>query len=100
MNLDPKSTSNVTTFVYDARDRQFALNLSEGPEDSEYTFEHDKEKGVFRLRWSDGEVEVFRDKPVRHLVLEPDPETGEFRPVVKRGRPAYLHLSREEREVR
>jgi hypothetical protein len=67
---------------------------------SAFAFEHDCQKGIFRLRPSDGEVEAFRDKPVRHLVVEPDAQTGEFRPVVKRGQPTYLYLCREEREVR
>ena len=29
-----------------------------------FSFEHDREKGIYRLTWSDGRVEVFRDKPV------------------------------------
>jgi hypothetical protein len=65
-----------------------------------YTFEHDREKGVFRLKSSDGDVEVFRDKPVRYLVVEPDRESGELRPAIKRGHPTYLYLCREEREIR
>jgi hypothetical protein len=43
--------------------------------------------------------ERFRDNPVRHLVVEPDPQTGEMRPVTERGQPAYFYLSREEREL-
>jgi hypothetical protein len=39
-------------------------------------------------------------QPIRHLVVEPDPETGELKPVVERGSPTYLYLCREEREVR
>ncbi len=70
------------------------------PRTTLFDWEHDPDKGIFRIRWPDGEVEVFRDKPIRHLVVEPDPETGEFQPVVKRGCPTYLYLSREEREVR
>jgi len=65
-----------------------------------YTFEHEREKGIFRLKWSDGELEVFRDKPTRYLVVEPDRETGELRPAITRGYPTYLYLCREEREVR
>ena len=65
-----------------------------------FAFEHDDAKGVFRLTWADGRVEVFRDQPVRHLVLEADAQTGELKPVVRRGSPWFLHLSREEREVR
>jgi hypothetical protein len=37
-----------------------------------YTFERDREKGVFRLKWPNEKVDVFRDKPVRYLVVEPD----------------------------
>ncbi len=55
-----------------------------------FAFEHDAEKGIFRLTWADGKVEVFRDKPARHLVVEPDPETGEMKPVVKCGKPDVL----------
>jgi len=65
-----------------------------------YTFEHEREKGIFRLKWSDGELEVFRDKPTRYLVVEPDRETAELRPAITRGYPTYLCLCREEREVR
>jgi hypothetical protein len=68
--------------------------------DPPHAFEQDKETGVFCLRWPDGEVEVFPDKPVRYLVIEPDAETGELKPVLKRGKPTYLCLCREEHEVR
>ncbi len=43
-------------------------------------------------------TERFRDKLVRYLVVEPDPETGELRPAVKAGGPVYLYLCREDRE--
>jgi hypothetical protein len=69
------------------------------PRTPSFTFEHDKQKRLFVLTWPDGKTEKFRDNPVRHLMVEPDPGTGEMRPVIKRGRPAYLYLSREEREV-
>jgi hypothetical protein len=59
-----------------------------------FEFEHDKRNRLFILTWPDGRTESFRDNPVRHLVVEPDPETGEMRPVIKRGQPAYLYLSR------
>jgi hypothetical protein len=65
-----------------------------------YTFEHERERGIFRLKWSDVEVEVFRDKPTRYLVVEPDRETGELKPVITRYYPTYLYLCREEREAR
>ena len=56
-------------------------------ENPTFAFEHDVPKGVFRLTWADGRVEVFRDQPVRHLVLEADAETGELKPVVRGGVP-------------
>jgi hypothetical protein len=64
-----------------------------------FTFAHDKQKGHFVLTWPDGRTERFRDNPVRHLVVEPDPETGEMRPVTRYRQPTYLYLSREEREL-
>ena len=73
-----------------------------GPDDPpppRYRFEHDPAARVFRLTAADGTVEAFRDNPTRYLCVEPDPESGEMRPVVKRGRPVYLHLCREEREA-
>ena len=65
-----------------------------------FRFEHDPAARVFRLTTADGTVEVWRDNPTRFLCVEPDPETGAMRPVTKRGRPVYLYLCREEREVR
>ena len=110
MYFDPQPNPEYcTTFTYFREDPTVARDASAEPGPIEpappeppppFTFEHDREKGVFRLRWSDGEVEVFRDKPIRHLVVEPDAETGEIRPVLKRGGPTYLYLCREEREVR
>jgi hypothetical protein len=80
MNLEGQSGPVITTYTYSTR-------VDGGPT---YRFEHDPEKGIFRIRWPDGRVELFRDKPVRHLVIEPDAETGEMTPVVKYGRPMYL----------
>jgi hypothetical protein len=51
------------------------------------------------LTGPDGKTEVFRDNPTRHLSVVPDPQTGEMKPVMKYGRPTYLWLCREEREV-
>jgi hypothetical protein len=45
------------------------------------TLEHDTQKQLFVLTHPDGKTEHFRDNPARHLVIEPDPETGEMRPV-------------------
>jgi hypothetical protein len=52
------------------------------------------------LTGPDGSTECFRDNPTRYLVVEPDAETSEMTPVLKRGRPTYLYLCREEQEVR
>ena len=117
MNPEPQPWPRVTTYpysydnavrlttVYDpAGPRQepppMPAEPSPQPRPALFDWEHDREKGIFRITWPDGEVEVFRDKPVRHLVVEPDAGTGEMKPVVKRGYPTYLYLSREEREVR
>ena len=82
--------NNVTTFVY-----------GEEPPGPAFQFSHNREKRLFVLSWSDGRIEKFRDNPARQLVVEPDadsdsdPETGELRPVIKRGRPVYVYLCRE-----
>jgi hypothetical protein len=89
MDSEPQSGPLITTYTYSAPI----------PSRPTYHFEHDPENGIFRIRWPDGTVEVFRDKPVRYLVVEPDAETGDVTPVVKYGRPTYLYLCREEREV-
>ena len=79
---------HTTTFVYDAGP----------PRPPAFTFSHDKEKGLFILTWADGRIEKFRDRPARQLSVEPDPDTGELRPVIKNGLPVFLYLCREERE--
>jgi hypothetical protein len=63
-----------------------------------FSFTHDTAMGRFILTNSDGTTELFRDKPVRYLVVEPDSDTGEMRPAAKHGRPVYLYLCREDRE--
>jgi hypothetical protein len=116
MNFDSQFSSRIVTFTYDSANRlvdvsEIGVGPSESPElpresldyqsrAAAFGFEHDPQKGIFRLERADGEVEVFRDKPARYLVVEPDSETGEVKPVVERGRPVYLYLCREEREVR
>ena len=77
----------VTTYTYEI-----------GEEPWQFTFTHDPAKGVFVLAKPDGTTERFRDNPERHLVVEPDPVTGELRPAVKRGQPTYIYLCREQRE--
>jgi hypothetical protein len=79
--------SRVTTYTY-----------SYDPEPPLYEFERQEEKGVFAVTGPDGKTDYFRDRPTRYLVVEPDPETGEFAPAVKRRRPVFLWLCREERE--
>jgi hypothetical protein len=63
-----------------------------------YHFEHDKKKHLFVLTAPDGKPEYFRDNPARHLLVEPDPESGGLRPVIMRWKPAYVYLCCEERE--
>jgi hypothetical protein len=85
---DEGAAGSVTTYTYFVEAAPGAFH-----------FVHDNAKGVFVLTKRDGTTERFRDKPVRHLVVEPDPETGELRPAIKGGVPVYLHLCREEREM-
>jgi hypothetical protein len=79
----------VTTYGFPAETRVPTLG-----------FVHDEQKKLFVLTMPDGTTEYFRDRPARQLLVEPDPETGELKPVINRGRPVYLYLCREEREVR
>jgi hypothetical protein len=79
----------LATYVY-----SFALECPPS-----FRFAHDKEKRLFVLTWPDGRVERFRDNAARQLMVEPDPETGALRPVIKRGEPVYVYLCREEREL-
>ena len=79
---------HAATFVYDAGP----------PRPPAFTFSHDKEKGLYILTWADGRIEKFRDKPARRLSVEPDPKTGELRPVIRNGLPVIIYLCREERE--
>jgi hypothetical protein len=51
------------------------------PDTPAFVFEHDKRNRLVILTWPDGRTERFRDNPVRHLLVEPDPQTGEMRPV-------------------
>jgi hypothetical protein len=60
--------------------------------------EHDRKKKLYRFTDQDGKTDVFRDEPVRFLIVEPDRETGELRPATYGGLPQYLYLCREERE--
>ena len=114
MNFDSSSPEYaVVTYTYDASGRPIdrrgasASALGAAPDDATvaaapltlFAFEHDKQKRLFILKRPDGKVEHFRDNPARQLLVEPDPETGVMRPVVRRGQPVYLYLCREEREL-
>jgi hypothetical protein len=61
-----------------------------------FDFEHDAQKRVVCVSSSDGQVGVFRDRPIRYLVVRPHPKTGELVPVTRRGEPVCLYLCREE----
>jgi hypothetical protein len=68
--------------------------------DSVWMIEHDPDRGTFRLTGPDGKVSIFRDKPVRHLVLQAHYQTGELEPRIVHGsdpRPMYLYLCPEAR---
>ncbi len=82
-----EATPGVVTFTYEAR---------EAPR--QFSFAHDRARGLYVVIQPDGTTELFRDNPVRYLVVEPDPQSGEVRPAVKFGRPVYLYLCREHRE--
>ncbi len=112
MNDDSAMPPEATVYSYDCRSQLSAVRGWSGPaptaeeltalvlrERPTFAFEHDARKGTFRLTWADGRVEEFRDKPVRHLSVEPD-ESGALKPVIRRGGPVYLYLCREEREER
>jgi hypothetical protein len=90
----------ISSFAYDGAGRTTTYTYSYNPGPPLYELEHLQEKGLFALVGPDGQTEYFRDRPARYLVVEADPETGEFAPVVKNRRPVLLWLCREEREVR
>jgi hypothetical protein len=62
--------------------------------------DHDRDKKLYRIIDHDGESDLFRGEPLRFLIVEPDRETGELKPVTDGGQPRYLYLCREERESR
>jgi hypothetical protein len=68
--------------------------------DSIWVIEHDPDQGTFRLTGPDGKTSTFRDKPVRHLVLQAHYQTGELEPRIVHGshpRPMDLYLCPEQR---
>jgi hypothetical protein len=99
---DPSQTDAYATqpaHVHDEAAIGSVTYTYEIPEDPRlFSFAHDRTKCVFIITKRDGSTELFRDNPVRHLVVEPDPQTGELRPMAKCGRPVYLYLCREQRE--
>jgi hypothetical protein len=62
MKPEPQSAPLIRTFTYSAP----VLSRQTFP------FEHDPEERILRIRCLDGRVPVFRDRPVRQLVIEPD----------------------------
>ena len=82
-----EATPGVVTYTYE---------VCEAPR--HFSFAHDRTRGLYVVTGPDGTTELFRDNPVRYLVVEPDPQTGELQPAVKYGRPVYLYLCREQRE--
>ena len=110
MNEDRPGPTATTIYSFDSENRLTNVTEYTGPVPTPeamaarptpaFSFEHDAQKGLFRLTWADGTVEVYRDRPARHLVVEPDPATGAMKPVLKRGNPTYLYLCREDRESR
>jgi hypothetical protein len=60
--------------------------------------EHDRDKRLFRVVGPEGRTSVFRDEPVRFVVVVRDPRTGETMPMLRYGEPEYLDLCPEERE--
>jgi hypothetical protein len=57
--------------------------------------EHDPEKRALRLTRPDGTTIAFRDKPVRFLVVEPDPKSGKLRPALSMGKAKVMYLCPE-----
>ncbi len=98
--------SRTTTYTYDGQGRRrYALgengqgSVPHAAPPFPLDWEHIPDKRLFALT-ADGSTEYWSDNPTRYLVVETDPATGEIKPVLKRGRPVYLWLCREEREAR
>ena len=72
--------------------------FTNSPRSPRVKVEHDRETRVFRIVESNGRTAVFRDEPVRFLVVVRSPQTGETMPVMRYGEPEYLYLCREERQ--
>ena len=91
----------------DAEPRLVSVSKDDGAPRYVYAFpgrpcrvrvEHDRDKRLFRIVGPDGKTSVFRDEPVRFVVVVRDPRTGDTMPMLRYGEPEYLDLCREERE--
>jgi hypothetical protein len=90
-----RSAHKVLTQVFSYRDPQ---------PDQVWSIEHDEEKRIYRMTGPEGELDFFRAELVKYLVVVPVDRQGEevepdFRHGIH-GRPRYLYLCAEEREVR
>jgi hypothetical protein len=91
-DLDPQPDlvadyDGVIRYVYSVAERPCRVKV-----------EHDRDKRLFRILGPDGKTRVFRDEPLRFLVVARNPQTGETTPMLRYGEPEYLDLCREERE--
>jgi hypothetical protein len=82
---------NIMTDTYDCEGKNVTITYSV-PFGPTATCDHDRDKRLFRLTEPDGKTTEFHDRAVRCLVVEPDPETGEMEPVMRRGRPKVICL--------
>jgi hypothetical protein len=83
-----RNVGKVVTYVYSA-----------GPQPPPAIVQRDDSKRLFVITMPDGTVDRYRDRPVRHLIVEPDPKTGGMWPAIKDGKPATIWLCREEVEA-
>jgi hypothetical protein len=79
---DPSGRITTFTYYYDL-------------EVSPMQIDHDRERRLFEIIGPDRKMTEFHDRAVRSLVVEPDPETGELKPVVVQGKPKVIYLCRE-----
>jgi hypothetical protein len=72
-----------TEVRHHARDgTQIATHIPSGePLPFPTIFAHDEAGCLFVVTRRDRKTEHYRDRAVRHLIVEPDPDTGEMRPV-------------------
>jgi hypothetical protein len=82
VRTDPAGNGAVCTYQYE-------------PEPCRFRVKHDRRKHLIRISGPDGEMSEFEDKPVRFLVVETDPKTGEPRPCFAGGKPKVMLLCRE-----